>query len=208
MIRRLLMVAYIFVSVLLPAACGRRTSYEEWESSELAKGIRHDSLFLGLRFGMTRQQFFDHCQKLHEQGLLTEGGLQSGAISARYTLSNGLPHVAILNFYPDFYKDTIYKMETDLKYDAWAPWNKQLFADSLKKALVGLFEQWYGKGFVKLTDPHRGDVWLKIDGNRRIVISGINDIYVRAIFTDLTVDKRIPAGDAGRPSATPEQHTK
>lgn len=174
--------------------------YKAWEASELAKGIRCDTLFLGIRLGMTRQQFFDRCQHLHEQGLLTEGGLQSGAISAKYMLSKGLRYTAIMNFYPDFYKDTIYKMETDFKYDAWAPWNKQLFADSLKKDLARLFTQWYGNGFVRLTDPQRGDTWLKIDGNRRIVISGINEIYVKAIFTDLDMEKKIPAGPPEQPA--------
>jgi hypothetical protein len=188
------------IVILQAAGCKGKINYETWEASELGKGTRHDSLFLGIHFGMSKKQFFDHCQSLHEQGLLTEGGLQSGAVSARYTLSYGLPHTAILNFYPGFYRDTIYKMETDLKYDAWAPWNKSLFADSLKKSLVGLFENWYGKGFVKLTDPARGDTWLKIDGNRRIVISGINDIYVKAVFTDLALEKRIPAGSPESPA--------
>ena len=180
--------------VLLLTACSRRTNYNILEQKELARGVRYDSLFLGLRFGMTQKEFFDHCQELHQRGFLVQGGLRSGRIAARYRLQDGLPSTALLNFYPDFYKDRIYRMEADFNYEAWSPWNKRLFADSLKKDLARLFEEWYGKGFIELADSGRGDVWLKIDGNRRIVITGNNDnneMYVTAIFTDLTVAKNL-----------------
>jgi hypothetical protein len=181
-------------SVVLLAGCSRTTNYDALEERELARGIRYDSLFLGMRFGMTQKEFFDHCQQLHQQGFLVQGGLQSGGIAARYRLQDGLPAPALLNFYPDFYKDRIYRMEADFNYEAWSPWNRRLFGGNLKKDLLRLFEKWYGQGFIPLTDSARGETWIKIDGNRRIVISGNNDMYVRAIFTDLTVSKKLPSG--------------
>ena len=35
--------------------------------------VGNDSLFLGLKFGITMDEFFEQCRKLNKQGLVQEG---------------------------------------------------------------------------------------------------------------------------------------
>lgn len=52
--------------------------------------------------------------------------------------------------------------------------------------MVSILERWYGKGFIKMEDKERGVIYVKIDGNRQIVIGAKDDQFVKANFTDLT----------------------
>ena len=41
-------------------------------------------------------------------------------------------------------------------YNAWAPWNKNLFADTLQTDVVELYKKWYGgNNFIEITDCKR-----------------------------------------------------
>src|SRR5689334_20706560 len=101
--------------------------YETLMKNELASGKRTDSLFFGIYFSMTSKQFFAHCWELNKQGIFTDG---ANNMYVLYRLKNNeLKHAASMNFYPDFYQNKIYKMRVNFQYDAWAPWNKKLFAD-------------------------------------------------------------------------------
>ena len=56
-----------------------------------------------------------------------------------YKVDSGLKYPASMNFYPDFYENKICKMRVDFQYDGWAPWNKNLYADSLLPDVVNLY---------------------------------------------------------------------
>jgi hypothetical protein len=87
---------------------------------ELAGGIRHDSLFLGLHFGMTRDSFYEHCFRLNQQGIVTNGPQNNTVLYA----IEGYSQPIDMNFYPDFNQDKIWRMRVYFNYQAWAPWNK------------------------------------------------------------------------------------
>jgi len=64
-----------------------------------------------------------------------------------------------------------------------------LFADSLMQDVVGLYTRWYpGNDFIKLTDPKRGTIFVKVDGNRRIVVGRKDDARVNVDYTNLLVE--------------------
>jgi len=77
-------------------------------------------------------------------------------------------------------------------YDAWAPWNKNLFSDSLLNDVVGLYKKWYGNNnFIEMKDSVKGTIFIKVDRNRRIIIGRYDDLHVKANYTDLLVDKEL-----------------
>jgi hypothetical protein len=172
------------------SACSDGSAYMAMEKRELARGIRYDSLFLGLKLGMTRKEFFDHCFELNRQGLVKEGPANN---TVEYKMPDQFPYPGRMNFYPDYDDDNrIYKMRVYFQYDAWAPWNKAEWSDSLLPEVVRLFEKWYGGEFLEVefeTQENTPSVFVKIDGNRRVSVFRGDDMKVNAIITDLTSPK-------------------
>jgi hypothetical protein len=81
-------------------------------------------------------------------------------------------------------------MRVSFQYDGWAPWNKQLYSDKLLPKVLELYKRWYPKGnpFLKIEDKKRGSIYVKVDGNRRIIIGRASDMAVRVDYTDLLVE--------------------
>lgn len=173
------------ISIFMLFGCTRKTEYERIVEKELAKGVRNDSLFLGYELGMSRNRFYEYSRELNKKKMVKEGPRN---MTVEYELKDKLPHPATMNFYPDFNNDKIYRMRTTFAYKGWAPWNKNLGADSLIFDVKKMMKNWYGKGFIKCKDPKAGLTFKKVDGNREIVISKApDDIGVNVNFTDLTV---------------------
>src|SRR5665811_95409 len=64
----------IFAALLflvLMSGC-TESKYSELIKSEMAKGVVHDSLLFGMKFGQTKQEFFNRCWKLNQQRLVTQ----------------------------------------------------------------------------------------------------------------------------------------
>lgn len=172
----------LLIMVLVMVGCGKKAQYDRLVERELASGVRNDSLFFGIYFGMTSKEFYTHCWELNKEGLIRQGDHN---LSVEHQFK-GLDHTAKMNFYPNFYEDRIYEMPVKFQYNAWAPWNKHLWSDSLQMAVLELMEEWYGEGFMEVKHPEHGSAFVKVDGNRRITIfkKGESDVYT--IFTDLT----------------------
>jgi hypothetical protein len=175
-------------------ACTEETAYRQYQAvvaKELADGQRVDSLFFDIHFGMSSKEFFAHCWEMNKKGLFTDGENNTAVL---YKLHNGeLPYPASMNFYPAFSQDKICQMSVNFQYDAWAPWNKHLFADSLQLSVLELYKTWYKRGspFMKLDDEKRGTIYVKVDGNRRIIIGKYDDSRVKVDYTDLRVEKEM-----------------
>lgn len=177
----------VFCSLLAILTSCTESEYEKTVDEELSKGIRNDSLFLGLALGMSKKEFFEHCWQLNKQGLVTDG---KGNTAVHYEVK-GLKDPASMDFYPEFYKGRIYQMPVDFQYKGWAPWNTHLSSDSLMYDVVNLFKEWYGGDFMVLEHPDGYTFFVKVDGNRRIVVHQYNDHTVKAVFTDLLVERAL-----------------
>ena len=177
--------------VLIIAACGdnSKKTYPELVKQELAKGIRQDSIFLGMYLGMSNKDFYGHCWELNKKGIISDGNNNS---MVQYKIDSGLKHPAVMHFYPDFYENKIFRMRVDYQYDGWAPWNKGRFADSLVPDVLKLYKRWYPEGneFISITDSARGTIYVKVDGNRRITIGRYDDMLVKVDFTDLLIEEK------------------
>jgi len=162
--------------------------YDQLVKNELSRGVRKDSLFQGIKLGMTSKEFYTHCWEMNKKGVFFAG---PGNMTVLYKLPKELKYPASMNFYPDFMQGRIYKMRVLFGYDAFAPWNKQLFADSLQLDVLKLLKTWYkDRDFIPITDETKGTIFVQVDGNRRIIIGKYDDAHVKVDYTDLLIDDK------------------
>ncbi len=176
---------------LMWTACDKRSPYQKLLDKELASGERHDSLFYGLSLGMAPKTFFEYCYQKNQEGLFFQG---NGSVE--YKMNEELPFPARMSFYPKFQDEKIIEMPVSFTYDGWAPWNKRMAADSLQMDVKILLEKWYGSGFIRTEHPDLGPAYVKIDGNRRIVLVKQDDKTAKALFTDMSVKQKKEAQPA------------
>ena len=165
------------------------SKYRSLVKTELESNKQVNDIFFGISLGMISNDFYMHCWKLNKQGMFTDG---LNNTSVAYKLDKELKHPATMNFYPEFNNGKIYKMWARFQYDGWMPWNKQLSSDSLFADVLRLYQKWYPSGnpFFTISDKERGTLYIKIDGNRRIILSRYDDVEVKADYTDLNVEKQ------------------
>ena len=123
----------------------------------MASGVVYDSVLFNMKFGEQRQDFFQKCWQLNQKGIVTNG---PGSQTVKY----------------QFY------------FNAWSIWNKKLQADKLVPVVMDTLKKWYpGNDFIKV--PLKKDstqIFVKIDGNRRITIKPLDDNrIVKAKIDDL-----------------------
>lgn len=175
-------------------ACTLDSEYDRLVKREMATGERYDSLILGTYFGMEAEAFYDHCWELNKKKIVKEG---PGNSSVEYRLDDGeLNLEGAVYFYPRFYERKIYEMPMVFTYNGWAPWNKQVSSDSLLPNVLHLLENWYGGEFIKLEHPKKGELYVQVQGNRRIKVGKKDERQVVAEFTDLTKEAEKKAADA------------
>lgn len=182
----------LIVGMLGLIACQTTTSeYQQLVDSELASGVRHDSLFLGLYLGMTSEAFYKHCWELNKNGTIMEGPQNT---TARQKVDYfGEP--AFMDFYPGFHEEKIWSMPVAFSYEAWSPWNKHLWSDKLIEKVKDLMDEWYGPGYIEIKNPTPlgSNAFIKIQGNRRISIYYSEDSKVHVDFVDLPVENELKA---------------
>ena len=176
----------MWVGIVLISLVGCKTDYEKLVDRELKRGVRQDTIFLGIHLGMSSKDFFAHCWDLNKRKVIRQG---TRNISVLYTLIE-LKDTADMNFYPSFESDSIYEMPVHINYRGWAPWNTRLSPDSLLFDVVRMLKKWHGNDFLKLQYPDVGPVFVKVDGNRRIVASRDGESQVKVVYTDLLVERR------------------
>lgn len=163
----------ISIFLLSAVLCGCfQSDYTKLVKSELAKGIRQDSLLFGIKFGDTQNDFFGKCFDLNKQRLVTQGPANS---SVQFVFTDSLFHdqptdIRLL-FFPNYDKDqVIAEMNMEFSYLAWAPWNKSFQSDSLEIKTKKLLMHWYkGNEFVT-AKVNNTEIPVKVDANRRILV--------------------------------------
>jgi hypothetical protein len=178
----------LLISVCVISGCSPKVKYDKMLKQELARGVRYDSLFMGLYLGMPEKEFYTRCWVLNQQGLIRQGARNT---TVEYQIKNELKYPGIMDFYPEFVQSKIYEMPVRFSYNGWAPWNEKLSSDSLQIDVLNWFRKMYGEGFIEVKHPDRGIAYIKVNGNRRISIFKEGDLYVWAIYTDMLVKKEI-----------------
>ncbi len=171
------------ISLLTIYGCSNETKLEKAIRTELASGVRYDSLFLGLEFGIGYQEFFEHCRELNRQELVKEGPRN---MSVQYLFKDSLNSPIAFNFYADKNDDgLVHRYNTSFYYYAWVL-NRHLQSDRLMEMLEPILMDWYG-GNELITQIKDGkEHYYKIDGNRMIDLFIHDESTVVAIYSDLS----------------------
>lgn len=174
---------FCVISMLALAGC--KSEYEQMVDREMAKGIRQDSIFLGMTFGMTRDEFYKHCWDMNSKGLFLNSPLNN---SVEYDISKYLRHPGKAHFYPTFFEDKIYEMPVMFMYDGFA-WQPSYSSDTMMVDVLKMLTSWYGE-FKEFSHPDKGSIYVNVNGNRQIRLykDKINDV-IKSVFTDLSIDK-------------------
>lgn len=186
------LVKVTFFLVLIVIIGCQSHPYQEMEESGLASGVRYDSAIMGLKFGMSLSDFYDHCMGLNRQKLVYQG---PGSRIVEYVLVDGVKSPVTVQFQPEFHEDQLYEVKVSYAYQAWAPWNREYASDYLIEEIKSLFERDFGGGFVTIEHPQRPSAYAKVDGNRRISISVSGEVKVVVRFTDLLISKHLKKQD-------------
>jgi hypothetical protein len=172
-------------ALLLLSSTSCQSEYEKMESRELKSGKVANEIFLGLELGMPQKAFYETCWELNKKGILSNGPSE---LSVEYTAKMSSGNAAKMRFYPKFEDQKIYMMPVEFTYEGWAIWNEDLAAEKLREDVIKLFEEWYGPGFIEVTNEDKSQiVFVKVDGNRRIRIFKKQISIVRAEIVDLNI---------------------
>lgn len=167
---------FLFILGLAIISCGKKNAAD---ARVINGDLNMDTLFLGLKFGMTSQEFFDTSAVYNSRKLIVNEGL--GGKSILYTTrEDELNHPAMMSYYPVFTNDKISSMPISFQYKQWAPWNKKFWSDHLIEDVKRLFESWYGPGFKGKKDVFGRMRYVKIDGPRVITLQCQDDHVVNA----------------------------
>lgn len=175
----------LFFALGLVLSCKPKTEYDLVKEKELASGKIEEDLFLDIRFGMGRKEFYGTCWEHNKNGILVNGD--------HYLQIQYLPTVAsgksvVMNFYPEFEEDKLFFMPMEFGYTQWFPGNEEFTNEKLIVDVVDLLESWYGDGFFEVSDKDKKiSAMVKIDGNRLIRVFKKNINTIRVEILDLRV---------------------
>lgn len=163
-----------------------QSDYTRLVKEELAKGIRQDSVLLGMKLGDTRHEFYGKCFDLNKQEIITDGG--NGFVQYVFRDSSGHkdPELMKLRFHANFdNKDRLAEMLMEFSYMSWAPAVPRYHADSLKASTMKLLMQWYGGNQFITAKVDDIELPVKLDGNRRILVYPKDAVSVEVKIQDI-----------------------
>ena len=138
-----------------------------------------DSVFFNLYFGMTRQAFYDTCWKLNKTGNFIQGG---NNLSVQHEITSELGMPVYMHFYPNFSENRLYQMPVVYNYQAWAPWNRELYSDTLLLRIVQKMERDYHITFTEKKTTDGRPAFYNYTGPRKILATTQDEQFVKVMF--------------------------
>lgn len=165
------------------------SKYSSLVKKEMASGEKYNSLVFDMKFGDTRQQFFETCMKLNKKGLVIQGPNNDYVEYKLPSNSKNSGEAVTMLFYGAFdERNVMIGMDMIFNYNGWSPWNKSLTSENLAPSIRDTLENWYpGNKFIELKLPQtKKKAFVKVDGNRQIVMYPENSKDLVVKFQDLT----------------------
>lgn len=177
--------------LILTHACNRKQSLRKVVAEEMARNVKVDSLFYGLYFGMTLQDFYDHSFEMNQQGIFFQNNMNVEVI-IKYDDDFSSPVDFV--FFPETFYPTIQKIDGHMMFRQWAPFTKVFTASKLQEEVKEKMEEWYeGRDFIKIAHPkgHWPYAYAKVDGNRKILLyRSFDDQKLEVVFENLMKIKK------------------
>ncbi len=177
----------IAACLVLLVSC--KSEYDQYVRRELSSEIENDSLIFGMQIGQSKKDFFSICWELNKQKLISQG---SGNLMARYLEPFDASQDSTLRKEMDFYgifdkKDIMRGMNMVYRFTTWSPWTEERHSKFLAEHLMDVYLQDYpGNEFITIDlDKTEYNAFVKIDGNRQILIYPINSKDVAVKIEDL-----------------------
>lgn len=165
-------------------------SLEEIRTEEVGRSCRSDSLFQGIRFGMSKDEFYEHCYEMNQRKLFFSS---AEGVGVRYVLDEGFESPVVFKFYPQFeYSDSIHVVTGEFAFKVWVPFQKERSSDILLRQIMEGLQRWYGGNEFIKNDASRKSAsveYVKIDCNRQITLRRLLAYEDRILvaFEDLRV---------------------
>lgn len=178
---------FYFLIALTFTILSCESEYSKLVKREISAGVKNDSLFFGMKFNDTKQEFFDICQELNNKKMVTHGPQNK---FVEYTIKpnkEGESSIQML-FYGIFDKERIMTgLNMRFSYNGWSPWNEKYYADELIPKLKDTLKKWFpGNEFIKVDMKELKKVaFIKIDGNRQIKMYSLDNKVVSVKIEDL-----------------------
>ena len=171
----------MFVALVFLLGCDSASQYRRLVQNQLESGVQNDTIFHGVHFGMTSDEYYDHISKLGHQGIVSQGG----DMSVLYEIKDFDTPID-MNFVAEYINDSIQEMRIKYSYSSWAPWNDRTTDERLWKDVMKLYKDQYGKDFIKVKSDRSirpALVWVK--GNQRISLFQNQENRVDGRITNL-----------------------
>jgi len=189
-----IIVLLIFVMSL---SCSE-TEYSKLVKKEMAQDIVKDSIIFGMKFGQTRQLFYDQCWKLNNKKIITHGP-SNNFVQYQLPIKEGdsTKNAITMLFYGIFNEEKIMTgMDMKFYYVAWSLWNESFQSDKLVPIVKDSLLSWFpGNDFITFPVKNKeGLIHVKVDGNRRIMIEPLKntkDVDVRIDDLKRILDKKL-----------------
>lgn len=180
----------LIISLIVLISCDdykrqkKQKQIDETIEKELATGIRNDTIFLGLEFGMSKNKVNNEMNKLIKEGKI----YLDNDNNYRYKFDfgdNTLPHHAIAGFSTFYHKNKLYKFIVVINET-----EPESMLEVCKLTLFMTYLNKYKNCFRQKSILDDSHILVCINGNRKIkILSGLTD--VRIIYTDLIAEKEI-----------------
>jgi hypothetical protein len=178
-----LFVATIFI---MPAcnfkqqnSANKQNELKEKIKKELASGKRNDTIFLGLMFGMSENQYINYFKELNRSGKIYTNKKNEYEYKFNFG-AESIPREGFATFHGEFFNDQLYKLYVSVEPGEYG-YNAQL----CQHALVDIYKSKYDDMIIEtpIFDDKRPE-YIWIDGNRKIEIIAVVT-EARIIYTDL-----------------------
>ena len=167
-------------------SCQKPTIYDQWVKDELANSVYNDSIQFGLKIGDSKKEFFVKAWELNNEGKVTHGPNND---FIAYELKNMKVGKRINHLFYGIFNEEDIMTGLDMRfyYLGWAPWNDDLQSEDVLPIAIDKLMEWYpGNEFILIENeklPNQS--YVKIDGNRQIVLHILDEKNVRAQLIDL-----------------------
>lgn len=191
--RRISQFLLVTLAVIALGSCGQ-SEYTKLVKRELAKNVRYDSLFLTFKFNDTQTEFYTKGWEQNRLGLIRQGPKNQNVEYMLRSQDSTKSNIQML-FFPEFdEQERIRKMELFFRYQLWNPTSSNYSAQELLPVALDTLMNWYGGNeFIEVKFPKDSvSLWVKVDGNRQISITTLQDGELKAVITDLTWEKPQP----------------
>jgi len=147
------------LAVALAPSCGREGAVAGKKAC-----ANCDTLYLGYRFGMDQEEFFDHCRQLNREGILFEGD-ELNTVTRELDFSVKA-RVYIKPVFDD--ADRIYQLDMLFQYNVLPMFRPDLTPVKLRRETLAYMEQSGGLKLKPKEHPVLKHVWEQVEGYRRV----------------------------------------